>query len=154
MASLTNSVMVVGGLQSEHRIANTIENNITGNTWPPAPCYEMDDVVTIDVSQMYTVIRTGFVIHATEKGSTSWFRWNNQNKFKELLVLVVETYSMLKQPLCGSENVTNAINECILIYTSDPPFLEMHNATFDLVEKKYNVKFDRETFKFRWYNIY
>lgn len=155
-SSVVSSTMVIGVNMSNNKILNIIDRNINGVNNPPAPCYSIDDVITIGIGQIYQVLRVGFIIHATEKGTKTWFRWNSRNRFKELFVLVVEMYSQLKRPLCGSDDETKAINEFLLTFTNDPPVLSEHNVTFDVIERKYDhVRFDRETFKFDWYsNIY
>lgn len=118
---------------------------------PPLQCFTINDVIEIELSTMYDVLRAGFIVHALEKGTSTWFRWNKKERFKELFVIVVEMYSLLNLPLCGNDNITKAINECILIYTSDPPVLEILNTSLSRIEQKYNVEFDRETLKFKWY---
>lgn len=134
------------------RETSIFRHNLCGSGVSIEHCYDIDDIVNIEVSEMYHVLRVGFVVHATEKGTRSWFMWNKKNRFKELFVLVVEMYSKLRDPLCGPNDLVGAINEFLLTFTTDPPVSRWHNVTLDLMEKRYEtIKFDRDTRKFRWY---
>jgi hypothetical protein len=129
-----------------------IHNNMNGTHDPPLHIYQIEQLINPDINTMYRVLRVGFIIHATEKGKSSWFRWNKRNQFKELLVAIVELYSQLEYPLCGDHcNQTEAINECLLTYTSDPPVMECHGKRFESIERDHHVQFDRLTFKYKWY---
>lgn len=141
---------VVGFTQMDYKIKRIVDI-IDGKIDPPEHCFTIDDIINPPLSDMYEVLRVGFVIHATEKGTKSWFRWGNKSRFKELFVIIVEMYSQLKQPLCGSSSIIDAVNECILTYTTDPPLLRFLDVRLEVIESKYCVEFDRETLKFRWY---
>lgn len=131
-------------------IQGIVENNLNITSTRLQHIYEMDDIVKVDIGKMYEIIHAGFIIHAIEKGTKKWFNWKQKERYKEIFVLIIELYSQIKNPLCGKTDI-NAINECILTYTSDPPLLDMHTNTITLVERKYNVTFDKKTMKFKWY---
>lgn len=147
--NITDAMEVVGDNHNE--IVTKINDNINGINYPPEHCFTIDDIINPSLSTMYEVLRVGFVLYLSDKGTTKWFQWGKRGRFKELYVVAVELYRQLKHPLCGSENVVDAINECILTYTSDPPLIKNGHYNIKVIEEKYNVTFDKETYKYKWY---
>lgn len=149
--SITNAMSLVDYGDGQEKI-NTIKNNIDlSNYGMLEHVYTIDDLIVIDNSDMYDVIRVGFQLHAMEKGTRKWFQWKKYDRYKELLVLVVELYSQLKYPICGNGNVIDAINECIITYTKDPPLRRDCNVNASVIANKYGVSFNVDTMKYKWY---
>ena len=143
-----DSAMIV---TDNNEIKDTICYNMNQTNTIKKHVYDIDDIISFDIGKIYEVLRAGFFVHVKNKSTPRWFSWNKNHRCYELFVLVIEMYSQMEFPLCGNKNIVNALNECIIIYTNDPPISVSKRNIVKRVQEEYGVIFDPITFKFKWY---
>jgi hypothetical protein len=123
----------------------------------------VDEIVSLQniadrspLDHLFSCVNKGFRLrHRDQLKRSRWY--NNFRRNKEALFTeMVELYSLVPTPLSGQyirgapDTITMCVNEFLSIYTEESNKYQINERDVSLLEKKYHIQFNRDTFKFKW----
>jgi hypothetical protein len=144
------SAFEITNAKNNNDIRCIIYNNMDLSHQTLQHVYQIDDIISVDMDDMYTVLKAGFNTKRNMSVNRRWYQWKANENYTELFELVIDLYSQLEFPLCTNVNITDAVNECIFTFTNDTPVMNVTPRMIILLEKRLKITFDKNTMKFKW----